>query len=188
MPITFEQVRSALIPEEPDYQSAAALGVEALPHLKSMVEGGEPMLAAKAAYLASLIDDEAAMDILTTAAAHPEPSVRVAAAAATSNLDPSRAEAVQATLASDEDPGVRARSAKAAGQDDSAIWETAETPEVAAEPEPEPPPTEGLMPGEGTGADLAYGLMPGESEATSQPVAAEGLMPGERPANLGNSG
>jgi HEAT repeat protein len=184
MAITFEQVRSALIPEEPDYQSAAALGVEALPHLRSMVDGGEPMLAAKAAYLASLIDDEGAVEILLAAAANPEPSVRVAAAAATRNLAPSRAEVVQATLSSDDDPGVRAKNAKAAGLDDTTIWEEAvpTDADADAEPEPEPPPTGGLMPGERAGTAQAEGLMPGESQVVAQAVTAEGLMPGERPA------
>ncbi|CRK58700.1 hypothetical protein [Alloactinosynnema sp. L-07] len=182
MAITFEQVRAALIPEEPNYQSAAAMGAEALPHLKSMVEGGEPMLAAKAAYLASLIDDDGVVDILLAAAANPDPSVRVAAASGTGNLASSRAEVVQATLAEDKDPGVRAKNARAAGLDDSGIWESAQESVATAESEPEPPSAEGLMPGERPSADLAEGLMPGEADAVPQAVAAEGLMPGERPA------
>ncbi|AUI57232.1 hypothetical protein [Amycolatopsis sp. BJA-103] len=183
MAITFEQVRSALTPDEPDYPSAKALGVEALPHLKSMVEGGEPMLAAKAVYLASLIDDDGVVDILMAAAANSEPSVRVAAAAGSRNLAPSRAEVVQAALTDDDDPGVRAKNAKAAGLDDNEIWEAAETPVAAAELEPEPPSTEGRMPGEAAAVpDEAEGLMPGEAEAVRGQVATEGLMPGERPA------
>ncbi|HVK24326.1 MAG TPA: hypothetical protein VM677_23470 [Actinokineospora sp.] len=181
MAITFEQVRAVLIPEEPDYAAAAALGTEALPHLKSMVEGGEPMLAAKAAYVASLIDDEGSVDILMAAAAHSEPSVRVAAAAGTRNLAQGRAEAVQATLAEDEDAGVRAKNAQAAGRDDAEIWASAEATVESAEPEPEPPSTEGLMPGERADVDLAEGMMPGESAVVPQAIAAEGLMPGERP-------
>lgn len=199
MAIAFEQVRAALIPEEPNYQSAAALGAEALPHLKSMVEGGEPLLAAKAAYLASLIDDEHAIDVLLAAATNPEPTVRVAAAAGTRNLPPSRAEAVREVLASDEDAGVRAKNAKAAGLDDSEIWESAEPAFESAEPEPEPPPAEGRMPGERAPADqpgglmpgesdvvrhaVEEGLMPGESEALRRAVTTEGLMPGERPSD-----
>ncbi|HEX6340711.1 HEAT repeat domain-containing protein [Umezawaea sp.] len=183
MATTFEQVRAALIAEEPDYRRAAELGVEALPHLKSMVEGGEPMLAAKAAYLAGLIDDERSVDVLLAAAAHPDPTVRVAAASSTRNLPPSAAEVVRETLDADDDPGVRAMSATAAGLDAAEIWRSAEPEAVPPEPAPEPPPTDGRMPGERDSADVPEGLMPGESEAVRHEVRAEGLMPGERPAD-----
>jgi hypothetical protein len=39
MPVTMEQVRAFLDPEEPDYQQAAQLGPEALPHLEELGEG-----------------------------------------------------------------------------------------------------------------------------------------------------
>lgn len=182
MEVTFEQVRAALVPEEPNYRSAARLGAEAMPHLKSMVEGGEPMLAAKAAYLASLIGGEQAVDVLLSASAHSEASVRVAAASGTRNLEPAQAEALRDVLASDADPGVRAKNAQAAGEDPAEVWESAEPPPPdLPDPLPEPPPADGRMPGEQAREELAEGLMPGEADAVRPAVAAEGLMPGEQP-------
>jgi hypothetical protein len=69
MAVTSEQVRAALTPEEPDYEAAAELGPEALPHLQRLVEGADPNLASKAAYLAGRIGDPEAASILETAAA-----------------------------------------------------------------------------------------------------------------------
>jgi hypothetical protein len=55
MTITMRDARAQLDPEEPDYHQAAELGPAALPLLEQLVRGADPMLAAKAAYLASLI-------------------------------------------------------------------------------------------------------------------------------------
>lgn len=184
MAITFEQVRSALMPEEPDYPAAAKLGSQALPHLKSLVEGGEPMLASKAAYLASLIDDDAAVDVLRAAAASSEPTVRVAAAAGTANLSAGRVEEVQVALATDEDPGVRAMTAKAQGVEPPT--EGSHTPgatdEAVEQTSAGEPSSAGVrMPGETAGSVAAEGRMPGEADVAAARPAAEGLMPGEDP-------
>lgn len=79
---TETQVRKYLDPEEPDYPAAAAaLGVEALPVLETLVQRGDPLLASKAAYLASLIPHEHAARVLEQAAQSDHPTVRIAAAA-----------------------------------------------------------------------------------------------------------
>jgi hypothetical protein len=52
------RVRAALEPEEPDYAAAAQLG-PAVPHLQTLIQGDDPMLASKASYLASLIQGRA---------------------------------------------------------------------------------------------------------------------------------
>ena len=76
------QVRKYLDPEEPNYaKAAAALGAEPCP-FSSAREGADPLLASKAAYLASLIPDPRAARVLEVAARSPEATVRVAAAAA----------------------------------------------------------------------------------------------------------
>ena len=55
MPVTMKQVRAALDPEEPDYEKAAKLGPEALPHLEKLISRKDPNLASKAASLAGMI-------------------------------------------------------------------------------------------------------------------------------------
>ena len=66
MPVTMQQVRLILDSEEPDYGLGAQLGAEALPHLETLVRSGNPMLASKAVYLASLIPEprSAALDVV----------------------------------------------------------------------------------------------------------------------------
>ena len=45
MPVSMEQVRAHLDRDEPDYPAAAQLGPEALPHLRQLAQGDDPMLA-----------------------------------------------------------------------------------------------------------------------------------------------
>src|SRR5262245_51714625 len=115
MAVTMQTVRRALEPEEPDYSKAATLGPEALPHLEVLVTSGEPMLASKATYLASLIKHERAGQVIETAARSDDPTIRVAAAAAAANLASSKAQELMQELAADPDAGVRkvARSRRA---------------------------------------------------------------------------
>lgn len=117
MPVTLNQVRAHLMPEEPDYEKAAAeLGPGALPVLRDLVAGGDTHLGSKAAYLASLLDDPRSANVLLAAAESPHPVVRVAAASGVRNLragaddsadgaDP--ADAVVERLLEDDDFGVR---------------------------------------------------------------------------------
>src|SRR5262245_12866708 len=107
MAVTMQQVREILDAEEPDYQRGAALGREALPHLDALVSSGDPMLASKATYLASLIQDALAVDVVEKAARSTDPIVRVAAAAAATNLSSRGESDVLDKLDDDPDAGVR---------------------------------------------------------------------------------
>ena len=105
MPVSMEDVRKVLDPEEPDYSAAARLGEDALPHLEVLVRGDDAMLASKAAYAASLI--EGGSDVVEVAAGSDDPVVRVAAAAAVRNLPGDRARPMLRQLSEDDDPGIR---------------------------------------------------------------------------------
>jgi HEAT repeat protein len=107
MPITMEEVRAVLNPDEPDYSSAATLGRDAIPHLLVLAGGADPLLASKAAYLASLIDTDGSIDVLREAAASDHPEVRVAAAAGAENIRTSDVGDVLLSLVKDQDYGVR---------------------------------------------------------------------------------
>jgi HEAT repeat protein len=102
-----EDVRRVLDPEEPNYEAAADLGPEALPHLEALVAGDDPMLASKAAYAASMLEGAAGQEIVRAAAQSDDPVVRVAAAAAARNLPAPSAREVLAGLVTDDDPGIR---------------------------------------------------------------------------------
>jgi HEAT repeat protein len=136
MAVTSEQVRAALDPEEPDYEAAAQLGPEALPHLQRFVEGPDPSLASKAAYLAGRIGDPQAAPILELAAGSDDPAIRVAAAGGVGHLPDEQAEAVLLTLVDDDDPGVRKTALKAVPARPSE--DLAAKIDVLREHEPEP--------------------------------------------------
>lgn len=107
MTVTMEQVRNALLPEEPDYRAAAELGPEALPLLRELVDGDDAELATKAASLAGLIDHPDSVSVLEAAVGSAHASTRVAAAFATKHLSAERAGPVLARLLADDDAGVR---------------------------------------------------------------------------------
>lgn len=107
MPVTMQQVRKALDPEEPDYAKAAKLGPEALPHLAKLIAGKDPGLASKAASLTGMIGDESAARVLEKAARHKDVRVRVAAAHSARNLPAAAASRVLAPLVTDADVGVQ---------------------------------------------------------------------------------
>lgn len=86
MSVTMEQVRAALYPDEVDYIDAAKLGTDAIPHLRALAAGIDPMLASKAVYLASRINHERSMTVLEDGAQSCYPAVRVAAAAAVRDI------------------------------------------------------------------------------------------------------
>ena len=177
MAVTMKQVRAVLDPEEPDYQKAARLGADALPHLEALVGAGDTMLASKAAYAASLIKDERAEAVVRMAAQSADPAVRVAAAAAAANMPTAESSNVLLELVGDPDPGVR----KVARQ---AVPEKASTDlrrrldELGDDSEPDAgadgtlPPVQGqqAMPGE----------MPGGGEQGRMPGEGTGRMPGEQ--------
>jgi HEAT repeat protein len=107
MPVTMEQVRKALDPDEPDYPKAARLGPDALPHLDKLISGRDPGLASKAASLAGLIKDDRAGPVLEKAARSKDARVRVAAAGSAGNLPAPAASRVLAALVTDDDVGVQ---------------------------------------------------------------------------------
>lgn len=112
MPVTMQQVINQLDREEPDYAQAARLGSEALPHLLTLIQGGNLALAAKAASLAGVINAGRSAAVLEIAAQHPEPVVRVAAAASAKNLT-SIPTSLALNLLNDSDAGVRKWTLKA---------------------------------------------------------------------------
>jgi len=133
MTVTSEQVKAAL--DREDYDKAAELGVDALPHLLRFVEGGDPSLAPKATYLAGRIGGPQGAAILELAAASDEAVIRVAAAGGASHLPGEDIDAVLQTLVDDDDPSVRKvalRSVRA----DASVDLTAKV-EVLREHEPE---------------------------------------------------
>ena len=107
MPVSMTDVRRALDPDEVDYPAAAALGEEALPHLRTLVETGDPGIAAKAAYLAGLITGGPSESIVALAASPADARVRASAASAASHLDHQATERVLTDLVLDEDAGVQ---------------------------------------------------------------------------------
>lgn len=107
MPVSMTDVRRALDPNEVEYAAAAALGEEALPHLRALVETGDPGIAAKAAYLAGLINGSHSESVVALAASHADARVRASAASAASHLDDQATERVITDLVLDEDAGVQ---------------------------------------------------------------------------------
>ncbi|MDD7942984.1 HEAT repeat domain-containing protein [Actinomycetospora lutea] len=183
MATTMQDVRSILEPEEPDYSTAAALGSDALPFLTQLVAGADPMLAAKAAYAAGLLNGSDGVDVVRAAASHPDPAVRVAAATAAGQLGSAEASELLTGLVADTDTGVR----KVARQSVPIEPSTALAEQLEAQPPDDAPSErpgfdaasiERPMPGESrTLGHGSAGLMPGETADRSS--SSRGLMPGE---------
>lgn len=134
MTVTSEQVKAAL--DREDYDEAAELGADALPHLLRFVEGGDLSLAPKAAYLAGRIGDPQGAAILELAAASDEAVIRVAAAGGATHLPDEDTDALLQTLVDDDDPGVRKVALRAVPASPSV--DLAAKVEVLSEHEPEP--------------------------------------------------
>jgi HEAT repeat protein len=113
MPITIQQVLARLDVDEPDYPALATLGPEAVPHLNVLARSDNPGIAAKAVYLASLIESDESADVLKAASASQHDIVRVAAAAALRNLTPAQAKPMIERLLDDKDVGVRKQALQA---------------------------------------------------------------------------
>ncbi len=107
MAVTMQQVLAVLNVDEPAYPRASQLGPDALPHLEALIDGPDPMLASKAAYLAGLIPGDRSLPLVKRAATRPDPRIRIAAAATATNLAEAAADEVLLSLASDRDLGVR---------------------------------------------------------------------------------
>lgn len=130
-----KRVRAALEPEDPDYAAAAQLGPDTVPHLQTLIQGDDPMLASKAVYLASLIQDERTPDLFRQAAQHDDPVIRVAAASAARNMDAPVASEILVELVADDDPGVRKVARKAVPEEptDALAQRLEEAPDAAGE-------------------------------------------------------
>jgi hypothetical protein len=108
MTVTMQQVRLALVPEEPDYQAAAeALGREALPYLKQLSIGTDVRIAARATYLAGVIGSEEGAAIVAQSARNGNRLLRVAAASAARHLYDKGADDILLPLINDVDLGVQ---------------------------------------------------------------------------------
>lgn len=195
MSVTMKAVLEVLEPDEPNYDRAASLGPDSLPHLRTLVQGDDPMLAAKAAFAASLLEGDQGKDVVAAAAHSETASIRVAAAAAANNLPAESAAVVLMDLVDDSDAGVRKvalssvpsdappqLSAKVASQSGQAAGSGSagfeEAPSEAGAGAGMPGEGQAMMPDE----KPAAGLMPGEKPSSSDgDQQRDGLMPGEIP-------
>ena len=118
MSVTMQQVLAQLDRDEPDYAKAAKLGRGVLPHLEQIVAADDPLRAAKAAYLATLIPDPEAIDVVKKAASHGDPQVRVAVAHGLRNAGDAAASPgdLIEILLGDNDSGVRKTALATVGQ------------------------------------------------------------------------
>jgi hypothetical protein len=107
MAITMEQVLNALNKFEPTYEEAEEFGVEALPHLETLVKTARPILASKAAAMASIIQDKQSVNVLTLAANSKFREVRVAAAYGARNLRLPEVDNILHVLKNDQDTSIR---------------------------------------------------------------------------------
>ena len=117
MAVRMAQVKAALEPEEPKYDEAAKLGADALPHLRKLVAGDDPLMAAKATFLAGFIDAEGSSDVVALAAQSDEPMIRVAAANSAANVTDADSTIYEQLLA-DNDVGVRKAAVSSIGAAD----------------------------------------------------------------------
>jgi len=178
MPVTMQDVRAILDPEEPRYDAIAGLGPDALPYLQAIVQGADPMLASKAVYAASLLEADIGVDVVATAASSDDPIVRVAAAAAAKNLGSEAAESVLVGLVADDDAGVRKVARSAAGDGSPVEIPDGGATSGSVGPSEDVSSLGSLMPGERPSARMAgesIGLMPGEEERGGMPGSG---MPG----------
>lgn len=107
MPLTKQEVIRRLGADEPNYKMLAQMGAEAVPHLAALINGEDLGIAAKATYLASVMQTDEGIEALMTAATSPHPVVRVAAAAGLRNVADAKAVRLAERLLEDRDAGVR---------------------------------------------------------------------------------
>lgn len=102
MSISMEQkLENILNADEPNYSDAAAeLGSEAIPFLEKFIESEDPLIASKAAYLTSLIDDNRTISLLEKASKSEIVEVRIATAHGIKNTIANKKQ--QRTLQSDD--------------------------------------------------------------------------------------
>jgi hypothetical protein len=106
MAVTHLQVVEFLACDEPNYAAATALGLGALDHIGVLARGEDTMLAAKAVYLAALIDPLRALSTIAIATRRPEPAIRIAAVVAARRLPAIARHPIVASLLEDDHDGV----------------------------------------------------------------------------------
>jgi len=110
MVVTMEQVKSIINSTEPNYEEGAKLGPDALPHIETIIRTSDPILASKAAYLASFIDDEKSINVLSLAAQSNVSKVRLAAAVGSSHLkNKEKTKIILNKLKEDQDDRIKAK-------------------------------------------------------------------------------
>jgi HEAT repeat protein len=120
MATTLDEVRNAILPEEPNYERAAArLGEDALPFLAALAVDEDTMIAMKAVSLAGLIGGRRAARIAQEAAESDRPELRVVAAGAAARLGAAGEPVIESLLA-DTDRGVRKHAIRAVKPSSSA--------------------------------------------------------------------
>ena len=116
MPISMKQLKQALECDEPDYQKLAKLGNSAVRHLHHLIKDKSPMLASKAASLATMIGTHDAAKVVEKGAQHKDITVRVAAAHGAPLLSEKDAEPFLLRLLSDRSADVVFRATRAAAE------------------------------------------------------------------------
>ncbi len=126
MPVTYEELKSMLDVDEPNYPALATAAADAMPLLKRMAASDDVALASKAVSLAGVIGSAASVDVVADAAKARDARVRIAAAHAAAHLPSSSAAAsVVSRLLADSDIGVVKLAARAAvGQGDRVVAAT----------------------------------------------------------------
>jgi hypothetical protein len=107
MPMTEDELRIALDNEEPQYAALAArLDASDVPRLRKLATGDDMARATKAVYLASLVEQDEAHDIVVEAARSPKELMRIASATALPNLPIAKREIAADTLIDEANPAV----------------------------------------------------------------------------------
>lgn len=107
MSMTDEELKFALGNEEPQYGVIVVQLTPAdIPRLQALAEGGDVALASKAIYVASLLKEDAAHQIVARAAKSGNELLRVASATALQNLPTAARVQVADTLIQDQNPSI----------------------------------------------------------------------------------
>lgn len=116
MAMTDEELRLALDNEEPRYRELVdKLDESDIPQVRKFAEGDDVARASKAVYLASLLESEAAHEIVVRAAKSGIELVRVASATAIGNLPTAPRERAATELIGDADPAMAKMVLRAVG-------------------------------------------------------------------------
>jgi hypothetical protein len=107
MPLAFEDLSARLNVVDGDYLSLAEHGSALLPHLKTLIQGPDPKLAARATLLAGSIESYQSVELIRLAAKHTHQMVRLVVPGACSSLKMSGVDEIVGDALQDSDHGVR---------------------------------------------------------------------------------